>query len=200
MATIKALVVGLLAAGKKGSASNSRRGRRWPTTQAELHIRMSSALLLPAGHGKTYVQNCILHREVMRNRRRKKKVMRNRQLVLLRVKREEKDFERFTNSCVFLGRTAHMAMADCCPTWAFVAGLHAGSARPRWCGAGFRAGKGRALNHAARRRRWWHALSTDCRSRISTLTHRGSAATFVGQSTAAAALWQKLGPGCLDLP
>jgi hypothetical protein len=43
----------------------------------------------------------------------RREVMRNMQLVLLRVKKEEKDFERFTNSCFILGRTAHMAMADC---------------------------------------------------------------------------------------
>jgi hypothetical protein len=39
MATMRALVTWLLAAGKRGSASSSKRGRRWLSTLAELHIR-----------------------------------------------------------------------------------------------------------------------------------------------------------------
>jgi len=38
MATMRALVTWLLAAGKRGSASSSKRGRRWLSTPAELHI------------------------------------------------------------------------------------------------------------------------------------------------------------------
>ena len=39
MGTMRALVTWLLAAGKRGSASSSKRGRRWLSTLAELHIR-----------------------------------------------------------------------------------------------------------------------------------------------------------------
>jgi hypothetical protein len=59
--------------------------------------------------------NCI-RAETVYVHRVHKEVMRNRQPVLLRVNKEEKELERFTKSCFFIGCIAHMAMADCCPT------------------------------------------------------------------------------------